>query len=307
MMRYDPFFYQKLSSLLTMHFRDMGLNGEEYIILNAYIQYSQKHEVPNLNGISEVAGYDKEKVRSILYELNERKMISFMDNGKVDLDELEGNLHQIEYSLKSISERIWDSRYYNYSDKEHMGMVELIPVREKGIKVSTYASDTNYRRIWDLEDMKKLANEILEYTERSSQKTIDAENEELKKQYKRHLEQTEEHIKKRQEEKRKREIPVAGHVMLFRVFPSGLCKFTHTTRLSLEKKINLMKEQFGDNIEIIHSLETFDTSKFVHQFIKKQYWNRCIDGRFYDLTEEDIEFFKKEDYPPLAMEWLNGI
>ncbi|HDR7714971.1 hypothetical protein VSY18_22775 [Bacillus albus] len=306
-MRYDPFFYQKLSSSLTMHFRDMGLNSEEYIVLNAYILYSQKHEVPNLNGISEVAGYDKEKVRSILYELNERKMISFMDNGKVDLDELEGNLHQIEYSLKSISERIWDSGHYNYGNKEHMGMVELIPVKEKGIKVSTYASDTTYRRVWDLEDMKKLANEILEYTERSSQETIDAENEELKKQYGRRLEQAKEHINKRQEEKRKRETPVAGHVILFRVFPSGLYKFTHTTKLSLEHKINSMKEQFGDNIEIIHSLETYDTSKFVHQFIKKQYWNRCVDGRFYNLTEEDIEFFRKEEYPPLTMDWLKGI
>ncbi|HFR4168427.1 TPA: hypothetical protein ACHVJ4_005251 [Bacillus cereus] len=212
-MRYDPFFYQKLSSSLTMHFRAMGLNGEEYIVLNAYILYSQKYEVPNLNGISEVAGYDKGKVRSILYELNERKMISFMNKGKVDLDELEDNLYQIEYSLKSISERIWDSGHYNYGNKEHMGMVELIPVKEKGIKVSTYASDTNYRRVWDLEDMKKLANV------------------ELKKQYERRLEQAKEHINKRQEEKRKREVPVAGRVILFRVFPSGLYKFTHTTKL----------------------------------------------------------------------------
>ncbi|EAL16596.1 hypothetical protein protein [Bacillus cereus G9241] len=44
-----------------MPFSDMGLNGEEYIVLNVYIQYTQKYKSPNLNVISEIAGYDKMK------------------------------------------------------------------------------------------------------------------------------------------------------------------------------------------------------------------------------------------------------
>ncbi|WP_256735401.1 hypothetical protein [Bacillus thuringiensis] len=71
-------------------------------------------------------------------------------------------------------------------------------------------------------------------------------------------------------------------------------------------KINRLKEEYGNNVEIVHSVETYDTLKFYHQFAKKQFSNRLIEKTLYQLTEEDVQFFKDEKYPANAMDWLEG-
>lgn len=78
--------------------------------------------------------------------------------------------------------------------------------------------------------------------------------------------------------------------------------------LSVETKIANIKEEYG-NIQVIHSLEVYDTMKFFYQFLKKQFSNRIVDKKRnseFKLTEEDIKFIQEEKYPSNAMEWAFG-
>ncbi|KEK21576.1 hypothetical protein [Bacillus gaemokensis] len=59
-------------------------------------------------------------------------------------------------------------------------------------------------------------------------------------------------------------------------------------------------------MEIIHYIETYDTLAFYHHFVKKQFSNRIVEKAVYQLTEEDVQFFKDEKYPANAMDWLEG-
>lgn len=217
------------------------------------------------------------------------------------------SLISILESEKSIGCRIAESRSQmrmmgSSYDENHMGMVELYPL-ESGVSV---LSNTDWvsGEMWCKEDMLKLADEIKSFAEDVTQDYIDNYNLQLEAKRKFELERIEERNKQRAEEKKQREIPKSGLILLIR-YPNSLYRFTYSTSLSLQAKIENIKVQEGDNIQIIHSLETHDTLKFYHKFIKTQFSSR-LEGRYYHLTDEDVQYFSDEKFPANAMEWFQG-
>jgi len=108
----------------------------------------------------------------------------------------------------------------------------------------------------------------------------------------------------RKEQKKKRNIHRCGYIILFRL-SNGMYKFSYTTSLLLEQKILSIKRKYGDNVQIIHTLKTFDIMKFYHKFIKTQFSNR-LNGDKYELKDDDVIYIKTEKFPSNAMQWLEG-
>ncbi|MED1472685.1 hypothetical protein [Bacillus salipaludis] len=91
-------------------------------------------------------------------------------------------------------------------------------------------------------------------------------------------------------------------------FSNGTHKFTFTTSLLLKQKIENVKFEYGDTVQIVHTLETYDTMKFYHKFLKAQFSNRLVEGKsnHYKLTNEDVPYLKEEKFSSNAMEWFEG-
>jgi hypothetical protein len=113
--------------------------------------------------------------------------------------------------------------------------------------------------------------------------------------------------RREREEKKQNVVPKNGYIVLIHLYPSGNYKFTYTTGLLLEQKIQNIKEQYN-MVDIVHSIETYDTMNFFHQFIRKQFSNRLVTGSSneYQLTEDDIQYIKDEIFPSNAMDWMEG-
>ncbi|MCC2436190.1 hypothetical protein [Bacillus paranthracis] len=303
----------EISSLLTKHYIKAGFTAEEYIVLNAYLNHSKvfqdKH---NLNEVAEMTGKTLNEIQDILENLLKKELIN-MDPEKetIDLLTLHNRLHELDFEAKTINKRIFDSindsRHFS-SDPyyQHFGQVTLVPFTDGGIGVTSGTNRLYGDLMWSRNDMKKLADEILDLVEKIDQTRIDEYNNDLKE--KRRIEKEQQRIAY-EERKAQREQPVKpkhGYVVLIRLYPSGHYKFTYTVSADLNGKINRLKEEYGSNVEIVHSVETYDTLKFYHQFAKKQFSNRLIEKTLYQLTEEDVQFFKDEKYPANAMDWLEG-
>lgn len=229
-------------------------------------------------------------------------------NFDVNLDKFSGFLENIKMKNMRLVDRLAeDIKVQNMLGgyQRHFGYVELEPAIVDGKSLGICVKDEE-GYYWSLEEMKELAHEILALTQNEkNQEVIDARNSKLydQKEY-------EKEVYKKREAEREAKIaeykPTSGLLFLFQVFPSGLYRFSYTAKSSKERKIDLLKQQFGDNVNIIHCVEANDIHSFYHQFVKKQYKSRLVKDGSYKLEADDIEFFKNEQYPPQAMDWMNG-
>ncbi len=296
---------RELAQLLTRTYVKYGLSVDEFLVLNAYCMHSNYKGKPDFEELEEMTGKSKTEIIETLKSLYEKGKISF--NGEsINLHSLYQNLNQILEREKSISDRIAESKaLVGIVEEHHMGMVELLP-HENGIGVQSFEGVYwgSTPKLWNKEDMLKLADEIKAFAESINQESIDHYNNELARKQRVERERDEEKRKEREEAKRIRELPKPGFILLLR-YSNGLYKFTYTTSLLLQQKIENIKFQEGDTVQIIHSLETYDTLKFYHKFLKVQYSNRK-EGTLFRLTNEDVEFICNEQFPAKAMEWLEG-
>ena len=53
---------------------------------------------------------------------------------------------------------------------------------------------------------------------------------------------------------------------------------TYTTSLTKDQKVERIKLENGDTVQILHVLEAYDTMQLPHQFLKKQFSNRAINS-----------------------------
>ncbi len=303
----------EISSLLTKYYIKAGFTSEEYIVLNAYLNHSKafqdKHD---LNEVSEMTGKTLKEILNILESLLKKELI-IIDSEKetINLLELHNLLHDFELTSRTINDRVSesinDSRHFA-SDPyyQHFGQVTLVPFTDGGIGITTGTNRTFGDFMWSRNDMKKLAEEILELVEKIDQDRINEYNNDLKEKKRLEREQQRITYEERKAQKEQPTKPRHGYVILIRLYPSGYYKFTYTVSNDLNGKINRLKEEHGHNVEIVHSVETYDTMKFYFQFAKKQFSNRLIEKTMYQLTEEDVQFFKEEKYPANAMDWLEG-
>ncbi len=303
---------QETASLLAKYYIKAGITVEEYIVLNAYLNHSHIfRENHNLNEVADMTGKSVDEVKDILTTLASKEIIQFDGNEKIDIILLRRYLSGIQWDSMSINEKIAESienhshfRYDPYY--QHLGQVTMLPVSNGGIAVTEGTNSIYGGWMWDKEDMQNLANEILQFAEQVDQEWIDNYNENREKKLEAKKELEENKYKERQIKKEQAAQPKSGFVILIRLYPSGHYKFTYTTSIDLNSKINRIKEEYGDTVEIVHSVETYDTMKFYHQFAKKQFSNRLVEKALYELTEEDVKFFKEEKYPANAMDWLEG-
>ena len=298
----------ELAQLLAKTYMKYDLSVEDFMVLNAYCMHSGYYQDrPDFKEMAEMTGKKVDELIAILKSLYEREKIQFTGDS-IDRGHLYGALDAILESEKSIADRLAESKSYagmmgsGYAE-DHMGKVELVAAEGGGVAVIS-RPNWGRRSLWDKEDMLNLADEIKEFAEAVSQKYIDEYNENIRKQDQFEEERWEEKEKERQEAKRKRKIPKPGYIILIRI-SNGLYKFTYTTSLLLEQKISHIKFENGDNVQIVHTLETYDTIKFFHKFIKSQFSSR-LEGNYYRLTDEDVQYIIDEKYPANAMEWLEG-
>lgn len=229
----------------------------------------------------------------------------------ISIDFLRDYIKESRQRNMSIADQILEEKRINRMmggyETEHMGYIELEPVTTSEKKTIGLAVKTRGGYYWSLDEMRKLAHEILAVTaNEENQNVIDYKNLKLIEQEEYEKEQEKKRREEREEKLERAAQPKEGFIVLFQAFPSGLYKFSYSVKVSRERKIELLKQQNGDNVSIVHIVETHDTLKFLYQFLKKQYENRHVGDGWYELTEEDIEFFRGEQYPPQAMEWFRG-
>lgn len=293
-----------VAQVLAKAYVKYGLSVDEFLILNAYCMHSGFYQKElNLDEIVQMTGKDKDETVKILKNLYDRNKIQFVGQN-IDSYELYQRLNHILEREKSIAQRIVESKQEaRGSYTNHMGYVELIPFQGGGIGVTSNPSWGN-RRLWSKSSMLKLADEIRQYAERITEEQVQAYNQNLEEEEKFLEEQAVIKSQEKEEEKKKRLIPKHGYIILIK-FSNGLYKFTYTVSLSLQAKIENIKFTEGDTVQIIHHLETYDTLKFYHKFIKTQFSNR-LDGKLYRLTDEDVQYIQDEKFPANAMEWFEG-
>ncbi|MCT1389887.1 hypothetical protein M4D76_16445 [Peribacillus frigoritolerans] len=296
--------------LLAKIYRKYGFTSDEFVFLNSCLNQSgYRYGIIKFDEVSEMTGLESDEILNMLKELKEKKNVPFFDETSIDFNKLYKDLQRFEYSLRSLRDKLTESiGYYqmmgSYDEYGHMGMVELLPIDDEG----GIAVATKDGYLWSIKETHELIEELKKFINYTDDEGIMEFNNKVKEKKEFESERWKEKAEHREEEKRKREIPKPGIVILFRMFPSGLYKITYSTSLSEIDKINRIKEEYGHNTEIVHVIETADTFKFVHQFIKKQFSNRMAGNGFteYKLTDEDIEYIRSEVYPSNAMEWMNG-
>ena len=305
----------ELTQMLAKTYIKYGLNTDEFAVLDATSTLVPDGQKPNLGEIGQATGKSASEVKEILSSLFEKGKIKFDGNG-IDKSALYQELNKVIRAEMTLIDKLVESReYYGIMGSgygHHMGEVELIPYEFEGeiqaIAVKAQSRYWSTAEMWSRQRMIELANYILKFTECVDDEWINQYNIKLYEQKEKQKEidrmQQEQREKEREEERKKRDLPRNGYILLIR-FPNGTYKFTYTTSLLLEQKILNTKKQYGDNIQIVHILETYDTKKFYNKFIRAQFSNR-INGDIYELIDEDVEYIKAEKFPSNAMEWLEG-
>ncbi|MEC1178633.1 hypothetical protein P9B03_09075 [Metasolibacillus meyeri] len=302
----------ELITMLAKTYIKYGLNTDEFIVLNATIVLSTYEERLNVLEIGKSTNKSANEVEEILNSLLDRGKIKSID-GKVDRTALYQELNSIIRSEMTLPDLIMESmenlRRVGYEQGcGHLGQVELIPFdinnENQGIAVKGQSDYWSEAKMWSKERMIELANYILKFTESIDNQWINHYNARIYEQREKQREIDKMKEEERKEQKKKRSIPKNGYIVLFRL-PDGMYKFAYTTSLLLEQKIISIQKEHGDNIQIIHTLETYDTKKFYHKFIKTQFSNRVKGGK-YELNEEDVIYIKNEKFPSNAMEWFEG-
>lgn len=304
--------YTEVSTLLTRTYVRAGLTAEEYIVLNAYLNHSKllQHSY-DFEEVGQMIGRTSKEVTKILTVLFERKFIQVKEDSSIDIVALRAKLKMIEQESMPLSDRIAESmesyNQFGYTPLfQHLGQVTLVPLSPGGIAITKGTKSIYGQWMWSHNDMKKLLEELSFFLDNNDQEWIDSYNKELAAEIESKREKQKVLEEERQKKKEHAAIPKQGYVILIRLYPSGNYKFTYTTSNDLNSKTNRIKEEYGDNVEIVHSVETYDTLKFFYHFAKKQFSNRLVEKALYRLTEEDVQFFKEEKYPANAMDWLEG-
>ncbi|MGP9043232.1 hypothetical protein [Cytobacillus kochii] len=300
----------ELPQLLAKTYIKYGLNTDEFIVLNATITLVPYGQKPNIEEIGQTTGKKGSEVKEILISLFEKGKIQLDRNG-LDLSFLYHKLDEVVRSEMTIVDRLVESKEYHSmmgSHGRHMGEVELLPYKNDGevqsVAVSVQSDVGSKGEIWSRKSMIEWANYILKFTEHVDDEWINQYNTDIKEQRMKQNEIDKIHLEQLEKEREIRDLPKKGYILLIK-FPNGSYKFTYTTSLLLDQKISNTKQQYGDNIQIVHTLETHDTMKFFYKFLRSQFSNR-FNGEVYELTDEDVQYIRAEKFPSNAMEWFEG-
>ena len=123
--------------------------------------------------------------------------------------------------------------------------------------------------------MIELANEILKFIDDLDESFINDYNEKLARKEQIENEREKARRKELEEIRNQPYVPKSGYIFLIQI-PNGTHKFTYTTSLTKDQKVERIKLENGDTVQILHVLEAYDTMQLLHQFLKKQFSNRAL-------------------------------
>jgi hypothetical protein len=295
--------------VLDQHYEKLGISYEQKEMLKNYLEFFPTGS-EELSELALQCNTTLEQVQEWLTDLHSRFVFPFIAPYQLDIDAFHSRIQDYYYNFRSLEDRIVEANRlkanYDSFDEVKLEVLRINQVSYSGIGVF---SNGLYKQMWSKKDMEELAHSILKFTKEATQSNIDSYNQYLEEKHKKAQEHYRLQAEKEQEERQlKKNTPDPGFVFLVRLFPSGTYRFTHTTSLNVVQKTEKIKEEYNNQVEIIHTLETKFTSKFLHQFIRKEFRTRLIQngsGYEYELSDKDIAYIHEENFPPQAMEWLN--
>ncbi|MES5955954.1 hypothetical protein QCI42_21680 [Bacillus fungorum] len=174
---------QEISSLLTRYYVKLGMTAEEYIILNAYLnQTKTMYGKQNFQEISEMTDKTLDEVKSTFQSLFDKGLISKDPvYNTIDTLKLHFKLISLQNNVISINSMITSS-IENYRccpqppHTQHMGQVTLLPLVDGGIAITQGTHSVYGGLMWPKQNMKKLADELLQFVENKDQNWIDKYN-----------------------------------------------------------------------------------------------------------------------------------
>jgi len=302
---------EEIYDLLIRYHSKLDLAEEEFLVVSAYVAHSGYYQKTiYLEEMASIANMEQDEIKAIITRLFDKNFLNVIDN-KIDNQHLYRTLKRIEYNHMSLVEKLVKSysdycklgdsiKFYGY-----MGQIEVVAHENGGIMVF----DEN-GFLWSKKDMLELAKGIKQFAEATDQDDLDKYNETTLKQmeYEKGMEEMKRKQREEKLEEKRQRPPKSGFIFLIRLYPGGNYRFTYTMELSKELKTLQIKEEYKNLVEIIHVFDVYDTLKFYHKFLKKQFTNRLVEGtkNEYKLTEKDIEYLRTERFPGNAMDWLVG-
>ncbi|PGK31794.1 hypothetical protein CN907_26895 [Bacillus anthracis] len=180
--------FQEISSLLTRYYVKLGMTAEEYIILNAYLNQTKTiYGKQNFKEISEMTNKTLDEVKSTFQSLFDKGLISKDPvYNTIDTLKLHFKLISIQNDVISINSMITSSiEDYLCSPQtpppQHFGQVTLLPLVDGGIAITQGTQSVYGGLMWPKQNMKKLADELLQFVENKDQNWIDKYNNKIKK------------------------------------------------------------------------------------------------------------------------------
>lgn len=281
-------YWNEAPKLLTKHYRKMGLNEKEFVILSYFLTEEDDHWT--VEHLARITGYEESEIDTTIQELIERNVLSYKD-GAIDLFKFLEHIVDFHLENRSLYEKLIEGYDLN---------VSILPDKKSGGLF--LAKQTQFKEhfiIEDISSMQQVIDGLTRFISNYSQVDIDEYNSKSSQLVEQKITyQRDENDRRRveAENKRQNKIPKSGYVSLFRTFPSGLYKFTRVTT-SLEHKKEQLKIQYGDHTEIVHSIRVTNVDT-IYYFLLKTFDDKRHKENYFDLTVEDVDYIKDQVFPP---------
>lgn len=157
---------RELMAMLLRYHRYLGLSHQEYVLLQACIQYD------DLFTIEDVTGFTEEEILRMLRSLEARKIIDLEAGQYIDLGKLYILLKEVERNLLPFREiLIQEYAQQKNSSHKHIGHVELVPMK-KGIAVRLANG-----QFLSLRHTLELSKELYQFVQSAKEEEIQKSNE----------------------------------------------------------------------------------------------------------------------------------
>ncbi|RAL26627.1 hypothetical protein [Thermoflavimicrobium daqui] len=152
----------RLNKKLLRYHRHLGLNHQQYVLLNTFIQYD------DIEVIEDITGFKEEKIIAMLEEMMKSHLIDLNEENEVDLDHLYSRLERIEKEMTPIRDLLVQEykKFYEQPEKRTYGLVELIPMT-KGIGVRLQDGT-----MMSLKHVRELSKELLIFAQSTTDEDI---------------------------------------------------------------------------------------------------------------------------------------
>jgi hypothetical protein len=151
-----------LSKKLLRYHRHLGLDHQQFVLLNTFILYD------DIEIIEDITGFKEEKIISLLEEMMKNELIDLNEDNEVDLEHLYKRLDRIEKDQMPIRDVLVQEykKYYDQPEHNYYGLIELIPMT-KGIGIRLMDGT-----MMSLKHVRELSKELMIFTQLTSEEDL---------------------------------------------------------------------------------------------------------------------------------------